>query len=158
MELTKQDIATYFEWTNNILDKDIDPHIRRARDKDFKPIVPIAFYDAFLAETCGSPTTELCTFYNDFIKPLWAAFTFQRYLLWAGANVTQFGLVRNLEPTSEPISDKQRGELMNDVQGDINTYLADFYRELNDNLNIFDGVEYDFACVNKKSTLKIRPI
>jgi hypothetical protein len=55
---------------------------------------------------------ETMNFWAQYVKPFVAADAYWKYLLWAGVNVAPQGLRVGSEPTSQPLSDKQRGEIM----------------------------------------------
>jgi len=78
---------------------------------------------------------------------------YSRFLLWHGANVTQFGTRQINEETSVEISDKRRGELLAEVRNEINVYLSRLNKNFNSVKGIFDGVTYAIDCGdNTKST------
>jgi len=131
---------------------DIDTYIKDMQEIEFKPVVPTAFYTAIT----GTPGSELTTFLNDYVKPYLICGSYEKFLLWHGRNVAQFGLRENQEDTSTPISDKARGELIADVRRKTNVYLASMNDRLNDVSYTFDSVVYDFnTCNTSKSKPKI---
>ena len=131
---------------------DIDTYIKDMQEIEYKPIVPLAFYNAIT----GTPGTELTAFLNDYVKAYLICGAYEKFLLWHGRNVAQFGLRENQEDTSTPISDKARAELIADVRRKTNVYLASMNDRLNDLLYTFDGVVYDFtSCEVSKSKPKI---
>lgn len=131
---------------------DIETYIKDMQEIEFKPVVPIAFYTAIT----GTPGSELTTFLNDYVKPYLICGSYEKFLLWHGRNVAQFGLRENQEDTSTPISDKARAELIADVRRKTNVYLASMNDRLNDVSYTFDGVAYDFnTCNTSKSKPKI---
>ena len=131
---------------------DIDTYIKDMQEIEFKPVVPTAFYTAIT----GTPGSELTIFLNDYVKPYLICGAYEKFLLWHGRNVAQFGLRENQEDTSTPISDKARAELIADVRRKTNVYLASMNDRLNDVSYTFDGVAYDFnTCNTSKSKPKI---
>lgn len=131
---------------------DIDTYIKDMQEIEYKPIVPLAFYNAIT----GSPGTELTSFLDTYVKPYLICGAYEKFLLWHGRNVAQFGLRENQEDTSTPISDKARAELIADVRRKTNVYLASMNDYLSDVSYTFDGVVYDFtSCEIAKSKPKI---
>lgn len=88
--------------------------------------------------------TELMEFYVDYIKPYFVLSAYARFLLWQGANITQYGIVQPIESNgvSQPITDKWRGELLADVKGKINIYLSNLNKQFNTVSGVFDSVTY----------------
>ena len=76
--------------------------------------------------------TQLQALFNNYIKGFLVCKAHARLLLWQGNNVTQFGLVRNREDTSDAISDKQRAELIQSSEHKANVYLAQMAKALED--------------------------
>jgi len=131
---------------------DIDTYIKDMQEIEYKTIVPLTFYNAIT----GSPGTELTAFLNEYVKPYLICGAYEKFLLWHGRNVSQFGLRENQEDTSTPISDKARAELIADVRRKTNVYLLSMNDRLNDVSYTFDGVVYDFtSCDVAKSKPKI---
>lgn len=158
MLIQKSDFNTYVQFTQNIEDRIIDFHIRDAENFDFAPKMPDAFYDALQEDT--SPADELYTFRITYVTPLLVLLAYQRFLLWAGRSITQYGLRQINEDTSVEISDKARAELINDIKSKCNIVWTTFYNALKDAEYTFDGVTYDFDCedTNTKFDLIIRPV
>jgi hypothetical protein len=63
-----------------------------------------------------STKPQLTALFNEYIKPFLVLGSYYRFLLWHGANVSQYGIRQNNEDTSSEVSDKRRAELMGDVQ------------------------------------------
>lgn len=143
--ITKSDFSTYVQFTDNVKDRLLDFHILKAEKIDFFPLVPEAFWDII---NTGSPGmgTEMEDFFNDYCKPVLVHFAMNRFLIEAGNNITQYGLVVPNEPTSQPASDQARANIRNQYKSDLQVYLNKFYKKLKDVEYTFDGVVYDFDC------------
>lgn len=89
---------------------------------------------------------EIMSFWKEYIKPYFILSAYSRFLLWHGANITQFGTRQINEDTSVEISDKRRGELISDIKGKINIYLSNLNKYFNSVGGIFDGVTYTKDC------------
>lgn len=154
----KSDFPTYVQFTENIEDRLLDFHISDAETLDFAPRVPVLFYDNVVISQTASPANELNAFWQTYIIPLIVLFSYQRYLLWAGRQNTQYGLVQIREDTSEPITRQDRADLINDIKSKTNVYLTRFYNELRAKSHTFDGVVYNFDICHRKVSLKIRAV
>jgi len=110
------------------------------------------YYRCLIANTDSQPTSSntnwieiaLMTFWTDYVKPYFSMSAYSRFLLWQGANVTQYGIVQPLESNgvSQPITDKWRGELLADVKGKVNIYLSRLEKQFDSVSGVFDGVTY----------------
>lgn len=154
--IQKSDFNIVVQFTQNIEDRMLDLHIADAENFDFVPRVPADFYAEI--STQASPADELETFRVSYVVPLLVCFAYKRFLLWQGRNVTQYGIRQINEDTSVEVSDKARGELIDDIKSKINVYLTRFYNALKDADYTFDGVAYDFSIKNRKQILKIRAV
>jgi len=79
MQLTKTELATYSQFTTNITDRLIDPHILNARKYDVQPYLTADMMTAILA-LADDATNELATFYTDYVKEVWALSTYIRFM------------------------------------------------------------------------------
>jgi hypothetical protein len=203
MLITKQNIKDLSQFTLNIEDRIINPHIEDAQEYDLRPTIGDQMIDKLLADFDGglvawdistnyltgqfvvynktvykalnnnvglAPDTnpldwslnELGTFQNKYLRPYLVFSTYRRFLLWAGRNVTQYGLRDMREDTSDPVSDESRAALISDmkIKGQIwENRFKNYLCEVN---WTFDGVNYTIDCdVYKQSTrqvFKIRPL
>lgn len=155
--ITKSDFSDYVQFTTNIPDRLINYHRDKAEVLDFKPLVSTAFWTII---NTGSPGMgpELEDFFNEYIKPVVVHYAMCRFLIEAGVNITQFGLVNPREDTSQPASDAQRGAMRNQYKADLQSYLSKFYARLKEVEYTFDGVVYEFACKRKQTEPFIKAI
>lgn len=154
--ITKADFVNYVNFTTNIEDRILDFHISDAENFDFVPRVPAAFYSEISSQ--ASPADELETFRIGYVVPLLVCFAYKRFLLWQGRSITQYGIRQINEDTSVEVSDKARGELIDDIKSKINVYLTRFYNRLKEVDYTFDGVQYDFDICARKQIIKVRGV
>lgn len=155
--ITKSDFSAYVQFTENIKDRLLDYHITKAETLDFQPLVPTAFWTN-INSTSPALSGELEDFFTDYCKPVLVHFAFLRYLIEAGINITQFGIVNPFENTSQPASDGQRASMRNQYKSDLQSYLNKFYARLKDVSYTLDGVVYDFDCKVKQQKMIIKAI
>lgn len=155
--IIKSDFSQYVQFTENIKDRMLDFHIEKAENLDFKPLVPDAFWTAINSYSPGMGV-ELAAFVEDYVKPVVIHQAMNRFLIEAGVNITQFGIVNPTEETSQPASDAQRANMRNQYKADLAVYLSKFYARLNTVKYTFDGTEYEFNCKRKASGLSIHAI
>lgn len=155
--IDKTDFGEYVKWSNNIPDRDVDPHCLDAQNFDAYPIMPkavvsgnniITDIETAIAE---SPVTkpELVAFYNTYLVPFLVCKAYARFLLWAGRNITQYGLRVNQEDTSTEVTDRARGDMIADIQSKANVYWARLTEYLSYEDLTLDGVVYSFNCSDK---------
>lgn len=147
--IIKSEFRDYYKLSPNIgKDDELDNYIRKAQELKFKPTVNEDFYNDLIGSLTSRP--ELSDFLNNYIKPFLISVTYERFLLWHGNNINQFGIGQNLEDTSQQISTSNRSGLINDVKSDSNAFLSLMNKGLKDAEYTFDGVVYDFgSCINK---------
>lgn len=92
----------------------------------------------------------LMTFWTNYVKPFFMACAYYRFLLWHGANITQYGARQNNEDTSQELTDKRKGELLADISGKKDIFLARLTKAFNDASNTFDGVTYAYDSTDTK--------
>lgn len=105
---------------------------------------------------------ELGTFFLNFLKPFLVFVSYGNFLLWAGTNLTQYGIVQIDEDTSEQITDQRRAELIANVKKKSNIWLSRLKRQMCEVNETFDSVNYsqtdgDFKA-NPRKTFNIRPV
>lgn len=127
-------------------------------------------YKALQPNTGSQPDTspldwvinELGTFFYVYLRPFLVFCSYKKFLLWAGTNLTQYGLVKIDEDTSEEISDQRRAELIADVKQKANIWLSRLRGRLCEVNNTFDLVNYSQTNgnynVNPRKTFQIRPV
>ncbi len=149
--IIKSEVESYVKIGANVSKNEaIESAIKDMQEFEFKPIVALTFYNALIT----TPGIELQLFLETYIKPYLILGAYEKFLLWHGRNVSQYGLRENNEDTSTPISDKARGELMADIRNKANIRLLEMDKQLNLVNYTFDGITYDFTLVN---TSKAKP-
>jgi hypothetical protein len=150
--LSKTELAAIVEqFTTNIEDRLINPHIQKTIDIGFTEIVPQTLINALVAlSLTGGGNTELKAFYNNYFKQVWSYFAYIRFFTWHGRNITQFGLVSINDDTTSQISDKARGELINNIEHDSQVYLTRMLNELELKNYTFDTINYTKVSPIKK--------
>jgi len=99
---------------------------------------------------------ERMTFWTNFVKPYFECAAYYRFILWHGANFTQFGVRQNNEETSNEITDKRKGELMADVSQKRDMLMARMSKRFNDVAGEFDGVTYELDSDDVQSSEGVR--
>jgi hypothetical protein len=143
-QLTKTELAGVVEqFTINIEDRLINPHITKAIEIGFENIMPPALLGAIVAlDLSGGGHTDLKDFYNSYFKQVWSYAAYIRFLKWHGNNVTQFGLATVNDESTTIVSDKTRGVLINSTERDYEVYLKRALNRIIEKNNTFDGVSY----------------
>lgn len=148
--IDKSDFIGIVKMSVNIPDSDVDFHCMDAQKFDLFPIIPTALATALQ----GTMGTELQAFFNNYVKGFLVCKAHARLLLWQGRNITQHGLTQPREDTSEPITDKQRAELIQSVEHKANVYLAQMSKAMSDAEYTFDGVSYEYSDCAEKPKVK----
>lgn len=151
--LSKTELAAIVEqFTTNIEDRLINPHIQKTIEIGFTEIVPQPLINALVTlSLTGGGNTELKAFYNNYFKQVWSYFAYIRFFTWHGRSVTQFGLVSINDDTTSNISDKARGELINNIERDSQVYLTRMLNELTLKNYTFDTTSYTKISPIKKT-------
>lgn len=161
-QLTKAELASVVEqFTTNIEDRLINPHIVKTIEIGFENIIPQSLIDAIVAmDLNASGNDNLKIFYNKYFKQVWSYSAYLRFFTWHGNNITQFGLVNIVDDNTRVISDKVRGELINNIERDKQVYLTRMLNKLVAINYTIDGVSYGKLSTIKKPKNKfgIRPV
>ena len=143
----------------NIPNVNVDLHCLDAQNIDTFPIMPKTAEGVNMLTNIENATSssnpELMSFFEIYLKPFMVCMAHARFLLWQGNNVTQFGIRVNQEDTSQPITDKTRGELIASSEHKANVYMMKFKQALEDANYTFDSVVYSYKC-NQKPRAKTR--
>ena len=141
--IIKSEFNKYVKLGANVSKDDtLDIYIKDMQELEFRPTMDDSFYNDLIGDLTSRP--ELKLFLDDYIKPYLICGAYEKFLLWHGANISQFGLRQNNEDTSDEISDKRRGELLADIRRKTNTYQSIMNRELKVSNYTFDGTIYTF--------------
>lgn len=128
------------DFTANMPDKNIVPHINDAELFDFKSVLPPTFYAALKT----NPGAELTSLLTNYIKPLLGYLSHSRFLLYAGANFTQFGAVKIKEATSDPLTEQKIADIANDTNMKAEVCWTNLYNKLKTDNYKYDNVTFDF--------------
>jgi hypothetical protein len=151
-QLSKTELAGIVEqFTTNIEDRLINPHIQKTIEIGFAEIVPQSLLNAIVSlNLSGAGNPELKAFYNSYFKQIWSYLAYIRFFTWHGRNITQFGLVSINDDTTSQISDKARGELINNIEHDSQVYMTRMLNELKLKNYTFDTISYSKIQIIKK--------
>ncbi len=139
----KSEFAKYVRLSLNISDASIEMHIKDMQELTFKATTDATFYNDLIGSLTSRP--ELSAFLDTYIKPYLICGAYEKFLLWHGTNINQYGLRQNNEDTSDEISDKRRAEIMADIRSKANAYLSIMQKQLKEDNYTFDGVYYNFC-------------
>lgn len=160
MLITKVDISSEVsQFSINIEDRIVRQFITEAEQFDLNTFCPANFLTDLT-----DPGTELKELLKSYIKPFLCRAAYGRFLTHAGAHITQFGAVTINDPTSQPISDKQRSNMIAYNERVMQTMRGMFFKKLKDDNYTYDSVTYDFSEQQDEQTssrvnqFKIRPI
>lgn len=120
------------------------------------------YYVALDSNTNSMPTVlnsdweelQLMTFWTDYVQPYFMCCSYYRFLNWHGANVTQYGVRQNNEDTSNEVTDKRKGELMADIAGKQDIFLARLTSYFNGVNQTLDEVAYAYDSKDSQELTK----
>lgn len=143
--IEKTDIGAYIQFTDNIPDKDIDPHITNVQNFTVQPLIDETMWTNIqtILTNPSHSFPELETFYETYIKP-WVCFvTGYEFLIWHGNNITQFGVRVMNEETSVGIAPQDRAQLTQNVKNNGNAAYSRMRKALADADYTFDSIVYN---------------
>jgi len=141
--IIKSEFRTFCKLGANVgKDSELDSFIQDMQELEFRSTMDEPFYIDVTGDLTNRP--ELQLFLDTYIKPYLICGAYEKFLLWHGNNVSQFGIRNNIEDTSQQVSDKTKGELLADVKRKTNAYLSIMTRELYRSNYTFDGIVYTF--------------
>lgn len=147
MLITKQELKTYFQFSDKIEDRFIDFHIKKVQETIVQPLLAPAMFTNLLAIVGGSTAfPQLKDLLDDYIKA-WMAYNVG-YSFYAqhGVNATQYGLVVINEDTSTPLAPQDRANILATLKNDGNTYYLRLRKKMNDDSFTYDTIKYDDVC------------
>lgn len=98
---------------------------------------------------------ELLNFYGEYLVPFFAYSFYYRFIAYHGAKITQSGIKQVIDDTTQPISDKMRGEMLGDIKNKLNVWTGRISKRLSDVDYTFDGVKYTATNKGVKQKVKI---
>lgn len=168
MKPLKSEFKTYVDFTDNISDVKINPHIEAAFKYSIRPVflnredpetdLGKAIYD--LPSTFPSLTPQLYDFYQNYVKEWWILLAFKRFIVNHGLNVTQFGYTKLTDPerTFEPATDLDRSKVLKQLQDDINVISGNVTAYLTEVNWTLDGTEFKKVSCQKIKSFGISAI
>lgn len=124
------DFPQYVKIGINVDPAELGIHIKDMQELDFLSWTDDDFYNDVVALPYPTNRPELSAFVEEFVKPYLVCGAYHKFLLWSGRDVTQMGVRLEIDQSSQDIGDKARGELMADVKGKMNSYLARLTKQL----------------------------
>jgi hypothetical protein len=141
--IIKSEFRTFCKLGANVgKDSELDSFIQDMQELEFRSTMDEPFYIDVTGDLSNKP--QLQSFLDTYIKPYLICGAYEKFLLWHGNNVSQFGIRNNIEDTSQQVSDKTKGELLADIKRKTNAYLSIMTRELYRSNYTFDGIVYTF--------------
>ena len=120
MKPQKSDFPGFVQFSMNIDDRLINPHIEDAYKFDVRPQMESLAVDIYNYD--GSLTTrpELKTFFRDYVLEWWVRLAYKRFVAVHGYNFTQFGITESRDPggTFEQIDEKKRAVFLKQITSD----------------------------------------
>jgi hypothetical protein len=138
------DFQAYVKLGANVIKgTEMDMSIQDMQELEFNSWCDTPFYEDLM--NCNeTDRPQLHSLLNTLIKPYLICGAYAKFLLWHGRTINQGGVRSHLSDTDNEISDKARGELMNDVIRKSNIYLNKLKLKLCSDNYTYDGTEYTF--------------
>jgi hypothetical protein len=145
MLISKSDLKTYVQFSDNIEDRLIDFHIKLVQETIIEPLLdPIMF--ANLEQVVSNPSNsypELATLFEDYIKAWICNKTIYSFYSQHGINVTQYGIRVMNEDTSQPVAPEDRAMLLQTVKNNANAYWLRLDKRMADDNYTYDNITYN---------------
>ncbi len=127
MKPLKSDFPQYVQFSLNIEDRLINPHIEDAYKFDVRPQLESLAVDIYAYDASVEPQTkpELKAFYDAYLKEWWIRLAYKRFIAVHGYNVTQFGFTQTSDPggTFDQLESKERAVLLKQITSDASVLL-----------------------------------
>lgn len=98
MKPQKSDFPTFVQFSMNIEDRLINPHIEDAYKFDVRPQLETLAVDIYNYDGSLSTKPELKTFFQNYILNWWVLLAYKRFIAVHGKNITQFGFTQLKDP------------------------------------------------------------
>lgn len=126
MKPVKADFPTFVQFSLNIEDRLINPHIEDAYKFDVRPQLESLAVDIY-SYIPEEPETrpELKTFFQDYILEWWVRLAYKRFIEVHGFNVTQFGFTQTKDPngTFDQLDANSRAVMLKRISSDASVNL-----------------------------------
>src|SRR5215204_2127568 len=120
MKPLKSDFPNFVQFSLNIEDRLINPHIEDAYKFDVRPQLESLAVDIYNYD--GSLTTkpQLKNFFQDYILEWWVRLAYKRFIALHGKNVTQFGFTQTKDPggTFDQLEAADRAVILKQISSD----------------------------------------
>lgn len=122
MKPTKSDFPAFVNFSLNIEDRLINPHIEDAYKFDVKPKLDSLASDIYAYDQNLTTKPELKTFFDDYVLQWWVLLAYKRFIQSHGRNVTQFGYTKTKDPqgTFEQLDPNERSVILKQLEHDYN--------------------------------------
>jgi hypothetical protein len=120
MKPVKSDFPTFVNFSLNIEDRLINPHIEDAYKYDVRPKLDELAVDIYNYDTVDNDKPELEAFFNNFILQWWVLLAYKRFIQNHGRNVTQFGYTKTSDPqgTFQQLDGDERAVILRQLASD----------------------------------------
>lgn len=125
MKPKKSDFPTFVQFSMNIEDRLINPHIEDAYKFDVRPQLETLAVDIYSYDSSLTTKPELKTFFQDYILEWWIRLAYKRFIAVHGKNVTQFGFTSTKDPqgTFDQLEAADRSVILKQITSDAATCL-----------------------------------
>lgn len=151
MLISKSNLVTYCQFTDNIEDRLINPIIQDTQDLEIEPLIdPVMFTNFNLIVGGSTLFPQLKSFFDNYVKQ-WICFTtYYNFCTVHGINVTQYGIRVNNEDTSVPVDPQDRAKFNQAYKNKGNAYYLRMNKELDAKAYTFDNIKYDEVCAKDR--------
>ena len=98
MKPLKSDFPNFVQFSLNIEDRLINPHIEDAYKFDVRPQLESLAVDIYNYDGSDTTRPQLKAFFQDYILEWWIRLAYKRFIARHGKNVTQFGFTQTKDP------------------------------------------------------------
>ncbi len=140
MKPTKSDFPAFVNFSLNIEDRLINPHIEDAYKYDVRPKLDSLAVDIYDYDSTLTTKPELKEFFEDFILQWWILLAYKRFIQNHGRNVTQYGYTKTKDPqgTFEQLDPEERAVILRQLASDAGVS----YNYILQETWTFDGTTY----------------
>ncbi len=125
MKPTKADFPAFVQFSLNIEDRLINPHIEDAYKFDVRPQLESLAVDIYNYDSLSGTKPQLKTFYENYIMEWWIRLAYKRFIAVHGKNVTQFGFTQTKDPggTFDQLEAADRAVILKQITSDAAVLL-----------------------------------
>lgn len=140
MKPTKTDFPEFVNFSLNIEDRLINPHIEDAYKYDVRPKLDSLAVDIYDYDTTTETKPELEAFFENFILQWWVLLAYKRFIQNHGRNVTQYGYTKTKDPqgTFDQLDGEERAVILRQLASDAGVS----YNYILQETWSFDGTAY----------------